>query len=196
MRFLRCSVLFVLACWPRPASAQWGLSAEIGTLRFSGGTADTSGLSVHPYRSTGLGIGVDREFGGTRIGLEVRYAKTGLGGEGRDVAFVDYEALSMIEIAPLVSLRAARFGQDLSLRFEAGPVIDIWRPSGEDPRVRTGGRAGVMMDWPLARRLRGAVRVSAALLPTVFEERDLEGESAELRPMWRTSVALAARYRL
>jgi hypothetical protein len=140
-------------------------------------------------------IGLDREIGSIRVGLEARYAKTGVGGEGRGVAIVYYDVLSLIELAPLISFRVARFGQGLALRLEAGPIIDIWRFENEEPRNRVGGRAGLSVEWPLLRQLSGSLRVAEALSSTVFEEHEFESETVELRPVWRTSVALAMRYR-
>ena len=197
MRTIRWGVLAVLLCHAGNAWAQWGVSAEIGTLRFAGGAADTNDLSVHPYRSTSFGLGVDREIGSVRVGLEGRYAKTGLGGEGRGVAVVYYDLLSMIEVAPLVSVRIARFGQGLSLRIEGGPIGNIWKFQDEDDRLLIGGRAAASVEWPLMRRMTGSLRVAEALSPTIFEDGDFDEDSTvELRSTWRTSVSLALRYRL
>ncbi len=84
-------VVVALAATPwRPLPAQWGISAERGVARFGGTSRDSSGATVGPYRPTTFGLRLDRTLGRARVAVDILYAKTGLAGEERGVAVVQY----------------------------------------------------------------------------------------------------------
>src|SRR5207249_11342775 len=101
---------------PRPAAAQWGLSAEIGVARFGGTSRDTAGTRVGPYRPTTFALRVDRALGSARVALAVLYAKTGFAGERNDVAVVQYDVGSLWEFAP--ETRSEEHTSELQSRFD------------------------------------------------------------------------------
>lgn len=195
MRTLAVTLLLLgLGLVPRPAVAQWGVSAEIGVARFGGTSRDTSGTKVGPYRPTTFGLRVDRALGSTRVALAVLYAKTGFAGEQNDLAIVQYDAGSLWELAPEASFRVARFGAGAEARLEAGPAIELWTVAG-DTRSRLGGRAAAAIEWPMARALTGSLRVSGVLTGSVFDPADVPAGVERLATR-RVAVAIGLRYGL
>ncbi len=178
----------------RGLNAQWGIAADVGVARFGGSSRDTSGTTVGPYRPTTFEVRVDRQLDATRVAIAVLYANTGIAGERGGLAVVQYDVASLWEIAPEVSLRVARFGTGVEARVAAGPVIDFWNFDGEQ-RNRVAGRAAAVVEWPLARALRGSLRVSGVLSPSVFDAADAPS-GVERRATRRLGVALGLRYQL
>lgn len=195
MRTLAATILlFGLLFAPRRATAQWGLSGEIGVARFGGTARDTSGTRVAPYRPTTFAVRLDRALGSTRVELAVQYAKTGFAGEQDNVAIVQYDAGSFWELAPGASVRVARFGAGAEARLEAGPVVDLWKVDS-DTRTRVGGRAAAALEWPIARALTGSLCVSGVLTSSVFDAGDVPAGVERLATR-RVAVAIGLRYGL
>jgi len=193
MRAATC-VAVVLAVAPRPASAQWGVAAEIGVARFGGSSRDTSGTTVGPYRPTTFELRLDRGFGPARVAVALMYAKPGIAGEQAGVALVQYGIASFWEIAPQLSLRLARFGVGVDLRLEAGPAVQLWQLAGES-RNRVAARTAAALEWPLTRAFTGSLRVSGILSGSVFDAGDTPA-GVERRATRRVGVAVGLRYRL
>jgi len=187
-------VAVVLAVAPRPASAQWGIAAEIGVARFGGSSRDTSGTTVGPYRPTTFELRLDRGFGPARVAVALMYAKPGIAGEQAGVALVQYGIASFWEIAPQLSLRLARFGVGVDVRLEAGPAVQLWQLAGES-RNRVAARTAAALEWPLARAFTGSLRVSGILSGSVFDAGDTPA-GVERRATRRVGVAVGLRYRL
>lgn len=179
---------------PRSAVAQWGLSGEIGVARFGGTSRDTGGIRVAPYRPTTFTVRLDRALGPTRVEFAALYAKTGFAGEQDNVAIVQYDAGSLWELAPGVSVRVARFGVGAEARLEAGPVVDLWTVD-RDTRTRLGGRAAAAVEWPIARALTGSLRVSGVITGSVFDPADVPAGVERLATR-RVAVAIGLRYAL
>ena len=195
MRMLAATcVAVVLAVAPRPASAQWGIAAEIGVARFGGSSRDTSGTTVGPYRPTTFELRLDRGFGPARVAVALMYAKPGIAGEQAGVALVQYGIASFWEIAPQLSLRLARFGVGVDVRLEAGPAVQLWQLAGES-RNRVAARTAAALEWPLARAFTGSLRVSGILSGSVFDAGDTPA-GVERRATRRVGVAVGLRYRL
>jgi len=187
-------VAVVLAVAPPPASAQWGIAAEIGVARFGGSSRDTSGTTVGPYRPTTFELRLDRGFGPARVAVALMYAKPGIAGEQAGVALVQYGIASFWEIAPQLSLRLARFGVGVDVRLEAGPAVQLWQLAGES-RNRVAARTAAALEWPLARAFTGSLRVSGILSGSVFDAGDTPA-GVERRATRRVGVAVGLRYRL
>ena len=176
----------------RTAAAQWGLAAEIGVARFGGSARDTSGTVVGPYRPTTVGLRVESGAGGVALALTVMYAKTGVAGERDGFAVVQYDAASLWDVAPQVSLRLARFGAGVEARLEGGPAVDVWTVDGES-RTRFAAHAGAALQWPLARALTGSLRLTGSLSQSVFDEAEMPA-GTERRSTRRLGIALGVRY--
>jgi hypothetical protein len=196
MRMLAGAIVVMsLAAAPwRGLPAQWGMAADLGVARFGGSSLDTSGTTVGPYRPTTFEVRLDRQLGATRVAVAVLYAKPGIAGERGGVAIVQYDVASLWEIAPEVSLRVARFGAGVEARIAAGPAFDLWDFDGEQ-RNRVAGRAAATVEWPLARALRGSLRLSGVVSPSVFDAADAPS-GVERRATRRFGVALGLRYQL
>jgi hypothetical protein len=191
----RIAVLLLAGAWVLPARtavAQWGVSAEIGVARFAGTSRDSSGASLRPHRPTTVGLVVDGERNRLRVQLGATYGRTGIAAERGVVAYALYDAASMLEISLRASFVLARLGNGVLARLEAGPAVDLWTVEGESRR-RWAGWAGAAVEWPLGRHLRGALRASGALSPSVFDRVDLPDDVERLTTR-RWGVAVALRY--
>jgi hypothetical protein len=183
----------------RPAlAAQWSVAVE-ATASYYGGTSRDTGAdptAFRPHHPTSLGLRVDRRFG--RLGVGVGAALGGgadLIAENSSVGAILKDALDLFEVAPEVAVVLGRMGSGLAVRVHTGPLLDIWSPEGADTRARTGGQAGLSLEWPVSRRLAGSLRVAAAVTGSLFKEGELP-PGFERRAMWRRSVSLGLRYRL
>lgn len=179
---------------PRVGAAQWGISAHLGVARFGGSSRDTSGTRVGPYRPTTLELRLDRALGPNRLAIAVVRAKTGLAGERGGVAVVQYDAASLWEITPQVSLRLARFETGIEVRLEAGPALELW-DLNDEARNRVGGRAAAAMEWPVASGLTGSLHVNGVLSGSVFDPADTPSGVERLATR-RVGVAIGLRYQL
>jgi hypothetical protein len=195
MRTLVAScVVAGLTVAPRPAAGQWGITAGIGVARFGGSSRDTSGITVGPYRPTTFELRVDRRVGPARVAVAVLHAKTGIAGEQPGLAIVRYDLASFWEIAPAVSFRVIRFGTGTTGWIEAGPAIDLWDLDGQH-RSRWGGRASLMLEWPLARSLTGSLRAGGVWSGSIFNADDVPAGVERLSTR-RFGVGLGLRYQL
>jgi hypothetical protein len=190
-------VLLFVGAWSllgAPAPAQWGVTAEVGVARFGGTSRDSSGASVRPYRPTTLGAYLDREQGPVRVQLGAAYAKTGIAGERDGVAYALYDLAWMVEVGLRASLAVAHLGAGVVVRLEAGPAVDLWSVE-EEFRSRWAAWGGAAVEWPLGRRLTGALRASGALSRSMFESDEIpDGVDSLTTSRWGVSFAL--RYRL
>src|SRR5439155_11631391 len=159
---------FSLTLGATGVAGQWSVSAELGVARFGGTSRDSAGATVGPYRPTTFELRLQRGAGRARVAVGVLHANTGLVADGQGVAVVQYGIGSLWEIAPEVSLGAARFGAGLEARVAAGPAFDLWNFDGEQ-RNRVGGRATAVGEWPLGRALMGSVRVTSVKGPPAEE---------------------------
>jgi hypothetical protein len=128
------------------------------------------------------------------MALTLLYAQPGLAGKQGDLLFVQYGVVSLWEVVPEVSLSVARFGAGVAARVEAGPVLDLWQFNGEQ-RHRVGARAGLALEWPLARSLTGSLRAGGVLSRSLVDPADLPA-GVERVATRRFGVGLSLRYKL
>ncbi|HXL12024.1 MAG TPA: hypothetical protein VN955_11560 [Gemmatimonadales bacterium] len=183
-----------LAVPGRASAAQWGLSAEVGVARFGGTSRDSSGSTLGPYRPTTFGARLDRELGPVRVGIGLLYARTGLAGEQNQTAVVFYDRASLVEAAPEISLRVARFGGGVVTRVAGGPSLDIWDVDGVS-RTRVAARGAVALEWPLSGRCIGSLRATGVLSGSMMN-RDETPAGVERQATRRGGVSIELRYRL
>jgi hypothetical protein len=186
------ALLVLAAAPPRTLPAQWGVAAEIGVARFGGTSRDSAGIVVGPYRPTTFGLRLDRGFGAARVGMAVLYARTGLAGEQEGLVVVDYNAASLWEVAPEVSIRLARFGAGVEARVEGGPVVDSWELDGQR-RARVGARGAVGLECPLAGRFTWSLRATGVVSGSIIEAAEAP-PGVERRPTRRGGVSIGLRY--
>ena len=179
-----------------PAYGQWRGSIEVGAERFWGGSLETTGehRSFRPYRPTTMGIGLERQGERLSVGLQVHYSEAALALEGSDAVVAVDGVFDIIGFAPELAYRLATIGVN-QLRLHAGPLIEIWTVIDEETRVRPGAQAALSFDVPLGSRFGASILAGAALVPSPFNEDELEA-SYELRTLWRRRFAVALDYHL
>ena len=182
----------LLVSQPRLA-AQWSVAVE-ATASYYGGTSrngEADPTAFRPHHPTSLGLRVDRRFGRWGVGVGAALAGADLIAENGSVGAILKDALDLFEVAPEVAVTLGRTGPGLAVRVHAGPLIDIWSPGGTDTRTRTGGQAGLSLEWPVSRRFAGSVRGAAAVTGSLFKEGELP-PGFERRGMWRRSKECGA----
>ena len=195
MRTLILTLLLVLPAVPvGTLVAQWGASVEIGVARFGGTARDSAGTTVGPYRPTTFALRLDRDIGRTRFAVGVMYAKTGLAGVMGNVAVVDYDAASLLELAPEVSIRVVRFGAGAVARVEAGPAVDVWELDG-DRRTRVAARAALAVEYPLGGRFTGSIRATGVVSGSMANADEMP-PGVERDATRRGGVSVGLRFRL
>jgi len=168
----QCALLTLLCLPATPVAGQatWTGTFEIGKAAFSSAAKDTSADPVHirPWHPTLLTLRLARR--GTRLGIGLAMSYSG-GQEAvniGDFVVLPGTALRLFEFAPELSgpILATRAGAEA--RWHIGPVLDVWWPSGGDPRARPGGHAGATITLPVTDRwhfdLRGDLAVTASYL--------------------------------
>jgi hypothetical protein len=179
------------------AAAQWHVGLEFGTVEFRGATRDSSaapGATLRPDHATTYGIRLGRAFGSWSAALRASVGTPGVAGVAPKVTFTDRTTGRLIEIVPLVGVRAAALGPEGVVRIEAGPAVDLWDINGEI-RSRLSGLAAVAYEWHVAGRVMGAVRVESTLGSSIFDAAELPSQ-LERRPTWRYGMSVGLRYRL
>ena len=196
------AIVLTMILWCSPLFGQWRAGAEVGASRFWGGSLNTDGsqTSFRPYRPTTFGIGLERQTGRYAVGLQLRYADASLGLEGPDGVIAAPGAFTIVSVLPELVVRLATLGPGNELRLHAGPLFEVWDIIDQDSRTRVGAQGSVSLYVPLGGRFGGVVLASAAVVPSPFEEGELDlgggGPTFDLRTLWRGSFALGLRYRL
>jgi hypothetical protein len=78
--------------------------------------------------------------------------------------------------------------------MEVGPALHLWDFDGEY-RKRIGATAALLYEWPVVRKLTGAIRLEGMLSPSWFDAADVPPEF-ERHATWRYGVGLGLRYRI
>jgi|ERR1041384_4338546 hypothetical protein len=179
------------------AAAQWHVGLEVGTVEFRGATRDSTsspGATLRPDHATTYAIRLARAFGSWSAALRASVGTPGVAGVAPKVTFTDRTTGRLIEIVPLVGVRATALGPEGVVRIEAGPAVDLWDIDGEI-RSRLAGLAAVAYEWHVTGRVLGAARVESTLGSSVFDAAELPSQ-LERRPTWRYGVTLGLHYRL
>jgi len=94
----------------------------------------------------------------------------------------------------LVNFQVVGIGSSGAIRAEVGPSLHLWK-SGDENRTRAGAVGAVAYEWPLVKRIFGAIRLEGMLSKSWFDAGDLPSEY-ERQVTWRYGVGLGLRYRL
>lgn len=148
-----------------PVRGHWALGVSVGTWSF--GTAskgtDSQGdpLWFMPYRPTMWGFGAQYGGEGLRLGVTVRYGRSGLGAQGEQLSengersngplLVFDDAYRLVAWTATVSDRIARIYGGPSLRGTLGLGIERWSSPGESGRTIVGAQGGLGLEVPLSR---------------------------------------------
>ncbi len=196
MRAFVVAVAITVGCVGRAAS-QWHVGFEFATVEFRGATRDTSsspGASLRPDHAMMYGIRLGRAFGSWSAAVRASLGTPGVAGVAHEVTFTDRTTGRLLEIVPLVGVRAAALGPEGVVRIEAGPAVDLWDIDGEI-RSRLVGLTAVAYEWHVAGRMTGAARVENTLGSSIFDAAELPSQ-LERRPTWRYGMSVGLRYRL
>ncbi|HYT04310.1 MAG TPA: hypothetical protein VEM13_05445 [Gemmatimonadales bacterium] len=195
-QLLALALCLGIAPLPRLA-AQWSVALEAAASYYGGASRDTAAdpTAIRPHHPTGLGVRVDRRLGRLGVGVAAALARPDVIVENSGAGAILKGALDLYEIAPEATVLVSRASSVVAVRVHAGPLIDIWSPSGEGTRTRLGGHAGLSLECPIGGRFAGSIRAGGALTGSLFDDGELPS-GFERRAMWRSSVALSLRYRL
>ncbi len=190
------SVLVALAA--APAAAQWDVGLELTTTRYRGSAHDTSNgsgpPSFRPGDATTIAMRVDRTINRMRFALRASYGKPGLALSGPGLTITDKTAGELFEGSALASFQVVEIGSSGAVRAELGPALHLWK-SGDELRKRIAALGAAAYEWPVAKRLAGAIRLEGTISKSWFNAGDLPPEY-ERRATWRYGVGLGLRYRL
>jgi hypothetical protein len=187
----------LVAVTAAPASAQWNVGFEISTTHYRGSsrvTTDTGGpTTIRPANATTFGIRLDRAIGRTRVGLVASYAHVGLTAAAPGLTLTDNTVGRLYEAQLLMNFQVVGLGSSGAVKLELGPSLHLWK--ADEIRSRLGAVTAAAYEWPVARRLSGAIRLEGILSTSWFDPGDLPPE-LERRATWRYGVGLGLRYRL
>jgi hypothetical protein len=173
----------------------WGLGVDVGLTRFWGGSepvAPNEAPGFKPYRPTTFGARLDRLFGWGKVAVGVLYAQSGLGSENDELAIIAKGGVDLIEATPEAAYRLGTLGPVTEVSLFAGPVLDVWMLSGEDTRLRIGGRAGLELLVPLGGALAGTVRAHGGLSGSLFRGTEVPNDF-RTKSMPNAGIALGLR---
>jgi hypothetical protein len=187
----------VSAVWCPSALGQWAVTIEVGAERFWGGSIENTPdrRSFRPYQPTSVGVGLERRFGRLGAGLRLRYASAGLALEGPDAVVVARGIFTVYSAAPELVYQITSVGRVNQLRLHLGPLFEVWSIIDEGSQTRVGVQGAVSLGLPLGARFAGSLMAGAALIPSPFEEGQLD-PPFERRALWRRRVAVGLGYRL
>lgn len=181
----------------RCAQAQWGIVLEVQRAAYGGTSRDTStggpGGSFRPGSTPALTLRLDRRFGRTAIGLGVRYSRSSVVLDTRDLFVGIHNELAMLEFAPEIRVRIARARAGATFHLYGGPVIGVCMLKDQDTRVVPGAIVGIAGEFPLFDRLALLVRVGGGLTRSVFRDGELPPEF-ERHTTRRSEIGFGLRY--
>jgi hypothetical protein len=115
--------------------------------------------------------------------------------EGEDAVVAAKGVFAVYSAAPELVYRIISVGAANQLRLHLGPLFEIWSVVDGDSQTRVGVQGAVSLNLPLGGRFAGSLMAGAALIPSPFEEAQLD-PSFERRALWRRRVAVGLDYRL
>jgi hypothetical protein len=179
-----------------PAVGQWMVGLDVGADRFWGGSEEIAPehRSFRPYRPTTFGATLERSFGSGGVGLRLLYAGASLALEGSDAVVAAKGVFKVYSASPEVSYRIASVGSSSQVLLRVGPLFEVWSIVDEKSRTRIGIQGAASLGIPLGGRFAGTLSAGAALIPSPFEDGELQG--FDLRALWRRRFAAGLQYRL
>lgn len=179
------------------ASAQWGVTVAVQRNGFGGTSYDTSTggtqSSFLPGNTPAATLRLDRRFGRVALGLGIRYSRSAIVLDGKDLFVGLPGEIATFEAAPEVRVRLLRTRVGAAMHGYVGPVIGAWMIRGQGTRGVLGGIGGVAGEFPVLERLSLEVRVGGGVTGSLFRPGELPPEY-ERRMTWRTEIGLGLHY--
>ena len=192
---MRVSVLLIVcSCAASTLAAQSSLGTEFASFRYGGSSHDTAGTVGRPGGGLAGSIRLDHRWRRWGAALRLSHANPGFTAAHATLNLTDKSTGSLFEIASLVSTRVGGIGPSGAVWMEVGPALHLWDFDGEY-RKRIGATAALLYEWPVVRKLTGAIRLEGMLSPSWFDAADVPPEF-ERHATWRYGVGLGLRYRL
>lgn len=157
------------------AGPRVGLSVEGGAAVSSGGAAaslpdpgDDPVVHFRPAASAALALRADLDWRRWRAELGVQVIPARLYAEfpGGGGFSIGGQCARVVELAPRLGWRVAGSGPGAGVLLLAGPSLQYWSVTLEEPRAVLALGAGVQAEAPLAPRLRLAVRGGITVGPS------------------------------
>lgn len=187
----------LLVVTPGLADAQWGVTVSLQRTGFGGTSFDTStgGTegSFRPANTPAVNLRLDRRFRRFAVGLGVRYSRSAIVLDTRDLFAGFHNEVTTIEAAPEVRVRVLRTRLGASVHAYGGPVIGVWMLQDQGTRSVAGVMAGILGEFPLLDKLALEVRVGGGFTRSVFRDGELP-PVFERRTTRRSEIALGLRY--
>ena len=181
----------------RPLPAQWGLTLDVQRNAFGGTSKDTTssgpGGSFRPGNTPALTLRVDRRLGRVALGVGVRYSRSAVVLNARDLYIGLRGEFTTLETVPEIRVRLARTSHGAALHCYGGPVIGVWTFEDFGARVVTGAVVGVAGEIPIFDRLAFSLRVGGGLTHSIFRDGELPPELV-IGTTSRSEIALGLRY--
>jgi len=179
------------------ATAQWGVTVMLQRTGFGGTSHDTStggtDASFRPGNSPAVTLRLDRRLGRVGVSLGIRYSRSAIVLDGKDVFAGYHDEIATIESAPEVRILLLRTRAGASFHAYAGPVIGVWLIRDQGSRGVIGSLAGLSGEFPVFDRFSFEVRAGGGLTGSLFRPGELPPEY-ERRLTWRTEIGLGLRY--
>ncbi len=174
------------------AQGRWSVTIERGFTTYSTAAHDTSTPQVRvlPWHPAVYTVRVARA--GERLGVALGASLAGgeLAGTSAEIVVLPGAGLTLIELAPELSLRTTTTATGAQVVAHAGPVLDLWFPQGDDPRSAYGGMAGVTVFAPLTRRWHVSVRADLAITGSEVTRAEASNGIIRAKTMRRSRLAL------
>ena len=198
MRTILTGLLWLGLAPAAAAQAAWTLTGEVGTSRFSRAAHDTSSppVSLGAWHATSYTVRQTRGDAREGLTLAAGYTSSPFAAWIENVAVIQGGELALYELGLAYGRRVLRSGQGASLRVEAGPVLHLWKMSGEDARTRLGGLLGAVVELPVTERWRVDVRADLTVTRSWMRPEDEGPDIMRESSMRRGRLALGIARRL
>jgi hypothetical protein len=191
--FVLCSAVAV------PAQAQWLVGLEAGTEAFTGvsRTADAGPeRSFRPYRPAWLGVRAESPGSRLRFGASLLFGSPDLALEATDLVVVARDGITtVLGFHPGVMIQVAELRDGVTLRGEAGLILEHWGFTEQAGRLRAGGEIGLSLEVGLGGRFSGALGGHVGVSASPFRPEELP-PGFEPRSAWRQGLRGSVRIRL
>ena len=189
MRTLSHLVLALIV--PFPLAAQWQASIEGGLASIRGvtRTAEPGGVTFGIHHPAWIGLRLESPGVKVRWSAGLSYAAPALVLNSPEVTIIDHESSATVAaLRTGIIVPLARLQSNVTLRGEAGPVLEWWRFEGSGVRLRAGGEIGLSLEVGLGGRCSGSLAGVLGVTPvSPLEAADLP-EGIEPRSAWRQAL--------
>lgn len=199
MRPFAFVLLLTVIVGATPAVAQWRIGlgmARESAHGFARGTGSEEDQSFIPHQRFTWTARVESPGDRIRGALDLRYAEPDIALTGPDLTVIVHENLTtVVGVRPSAVIQLARPASHVTIRGEAGPLLELWSFEGQDARWRLSAELGLSLMVGLGGRMSGVLTGSGSVMPSSPFEKELP-EDYERRAGWRWGIRGLVMYRL